>query len=361
MFVDKVQISIKAGDGGNGCCSFRREAFLPKGGPDGGDGGNGGNVVFVAAPGEQSLLDFVYNGHFEAEKGINGKSKDMIGRRGKDVVIKVPPGTVIRSVETGEVLADIDSIDKEVIVAKGGKGGRGNSRFATSTNRAPREHEMGEKVESMRVELELKMIADIGLVGFPNAGKSTILSDISNANPKIAPYPFTTLHPVIGVMEYEDYSTLLVADVPGLIDGAHRNVGLGHTFLRHIERTKMLVYVLDAAGVDGRDPLQDLKTLKNELELYMKGLSARAGIVVANKNDLPESKENIKNLKKHLPKGLKLISISASTDGSFDELKNLIRTELEKRNIQHYFTPKNDPITNDGLDYDIEDPDDLDY
>ena len=360
MFVDKVQISIKAGDGGNGCCSFRREAFLPKGGPDGGDGGNGGNVVFVAAPGEQSLLDFVYNGHFEAEKGINGKSKDMIGRRGKDVIIKVPPGTVIRSVETGEVLADIDSIDKEVIVAKGGKGGRGNSRFATSTNRAPREHEMGEKVESMRVELELKMIADIGLVGFPNAGKSTILSDISNANPKIAPYPFTTLHPVIGVMEYEDYSTLLVADVPGLIDGAHRNVGLGHTFLRHIERTKMLVYVLDAAGVDGRDPLQDLKTLKNELELYMKGLSARAGIVVANKNDLPESKENIRNLKKHLPKGLKLISISASTDGSFDELKNLIRAELEKRNIKHYFAPKNDPIDDDVPEYDIEDIDDLD-
>ena len=360
MFVDKVQISIKAGDGGNGCCSFRREAFLPKGGPDGGDGGNGGNVVFVAAPGEQSLLDFVYNGHFEAEKGINGKSKDMIGRRGKDVVIKVPPGTVIRSVETGEVLADIDSIDKEVIVAKGGKGGRGNSRFATSTNRAPREHEMGEKVESMRVELELKMIADIGLVGFPNAGKSTILSDISNANPKIAPYPFTTLHPVIGVMQYEDFSTLLVADVPGLIDGAHRNVGLGHTFLRHIERTKMLVYVLDAAGVDGRDPLEDLKTLKNELELYMKGLSARAGIVVANKNDLPESKENIKNLKKHLPRGLKLISISAATDGSFDELKTLIRTELEKRNIKHYFTPKNDPITNEDLEYDIDDLDDID-
>ncbi|MBP5183412.1 MAG: GTPase ObgE [Lentisphaeria bacterium] len=359
MFVDKVQISIKAGDGGSGCCSFRREAFLPKGGPDGGDGGNGGNVIFQAAPGEQSLLDFVYNGHFEAEKGVNGKSKDMIGRKGKDVIIKVPPGTVIRNVETGEVLADIDSAEKSVVVARGGRGGKGNARFATSTNRAPRERELGEKVESMRVELELKMIADIGLVGFPNAGKSTILAGISNANPKIAPYPFTTLHPVIGVVQYDDFSTLLVADVPGLIDGAHRNVGLGHTFLRHIERTKMLVYVLDAAGVDGRDPLEDLKTLKKELELYMEGLSARAGIVVANKKDLPESAENIRNLKKHLPKGLKLITVSALTDPDLTELKNLIRTELEKRNIPYYFTPRCAPITEEDLASGV-DPDEMD-
>lgn len=337
MFVDKAIITVKAGDGGKGCCSFRREAFIPKGGPDGGDGGNGGNVVIVAAPGEQSLQEFVYNRHFEAEKGIDGKSKDMIGRRGKDVKIKVPPGTIVRNSFTGEVLADIDTPDKEVIIARGGKGGRGNSRFATSVNRAPREHEPGEKVEQIELELELKLIADIGFVGFPNAGKSTLLSVLSNANPKIAPYPFTTLHPVIGVMSFPDEKNILLADVPGLLDGAHRNVGLGHTFLRHIERTKMLCYVLDSAGVDGRDPVSDLKILKNELEHYMKGLSKRVGVVIANKNDLEESKEKIKEIKRHLPRGVKFIALSAATDGSFEDLKLLLRETLERRILEEKY------------------------
>ena len=248
MFIDKAQITIKAGNGGNGCCSFRREAFIPKGGPDGGDGGDGGNVVFAAAPGEQSLQDFIFNHRFAAQNGQPGKGKDMHGRNGADVIIKVPPGTLIRNAETGELLADIDSPDKSVTVLYGGKGGRGNRKFATSVNRAPREHEPGEKTEPMEVELELKMLADIGLVGFPNAGKSTLLSCISNANPKIAPYPFTTRHPVIGLVKMPDFSTYLVADVPGLLDGAHENVGLGHEFLRHIERTRMLLYVLDKIG-----------------------------------------------------------------------------------------------------------------
>ena len=317
MFIDKAEITIKAGNGGNGCCSFRREAFIPKGGPDGGDGGNGGNVVFVAAPGEQSLQDFIFNRRFAAQNGIPGKSKDMHGRNGANVLIKVPPGTIVRNLETGEIMADIDTPDKQVVVLYGGKGGRGNRRFATSVNRAPREHEPGEKTEPVAVELELKMIADIGLVGFPNAGKSTLLSCISNANPKIAPYPFTTRHPVIGQVEMPDFSTYLVADVPGLLDGAHRNVGLGHEFLRHIERTKMLLYVLDMAGVDGRNPVDDLKVLQNELELYLKGLSERAVFVIANKMDLPESADNLKELKKNLPKGLKVIPISAANDGSY--------------------------------------------
>ncbi len=331
MFVDKAQITIKAGDGGNGCCSFRREAFVPKGGPDGGDGAYGGNVVFMAAPGEQSLMDFVFTRHFVAKNGGNGKGKDMHGRNGKDIVINVPPGTIIRNAETGEVLADIDTPNKEVIVLHGGKGGRGNARFATSVNRAPREHEPGEKTEPLLVDLELKLIADIGLVGFPNAGKSTLLSAISNANPKIAPYPFTTLHPVIGVVEFPDFSTFLMADIPGLLDGAHRNIGLGHEFLRHIERTKALLYVLDMAGVDGRNPVDDLKVLQNELELYMKGLSTRAVIIVANKMDLPESADNLKVLKRKAPKHLKIIPLSAATDESFDKLKETIRDVLVRQ------------------------------
>ncbi len=329
MFIDKAQITVKAGNGGNGCCSFRREAFIPKGGPDGGDGGNGGNVVFEAAPGEQSLQDFIFNHRFAAQNGQPGKGKDMHGRNGSDVVIKVPPGTLIRNAETGELIADIDTPYKRVTILYGGKGGRGNRKFATSVNRAPREHEPGEKTEPLEVELELKMLADVGLVGFPNAGKSTLLSCISNANPKIAPYPFTTRHPVIGLVKMPDYSTFLVADVPGLLDGASENVGLGHEFLRHIERTKMLIYVLDMAGVDGRNPSDDLKVLKRELELYQKGLSKRALYVVANKMDLPESAENLKELRKKV-RGLKIIPVSAATDGSFEELKEQLQLGLFK-------------------------------
>ena len=330
MFIDKAQITIKAGNGGNGCCSFRREAFIPKGGPDGGDGGNGGNVVFAAAPGEQSLQDFIFNHRFAAQNGQPGKGKDMHGRNGMDVIIKVPPGTLIRNAETGELLADIDSPDKRVTVLYGGKGGRGNRKFATSVNRAPREHEPGEKTEPMEVELELKMLADIGLVGFPNAGKSTLLSCISNANPKIAPYPFTTRHPVIGLVKMPDFSTFLVADVPGLLDGAHENVGLGHEFLRHIERTRMLLYVLDMAGVDGRNPVDDLKVLQQELELYQKGLSKRAAFIIANKMDLPESAENLKLLRKKAPKRLKIIPVSAAIDGSFEDLKEQLQLSLNE-------------------------------
>ncbi len=329
MFVDRAEITVKAGNGGNGCCSFRREAFVPKGGPNGGDGGDGGDVVFVASTGELTLSDFVFNRHFSAENGGDGRSKDMHGRRGQNLVIKVPLGTIIRNKETGDVLADIDEAGAEVVIAKGGRGGRGNARFATPSNRAPREHEPGEKTEPVEVELELKMLADIGLVGFPNAGKSTLLSRISNANPKIAPYPFTTRHPVIGLVKMPDFSTFLVADVSGLLDGAHDNVGLGHEFLRHIERTKMLLYVLDMAGIDGRNPADDLKVLKRELELYQKGLSKRAVYVIANKMDLPESAENLKELKKKV-RGLTILPVSAENDPSFEELKEKLQLALQE-------------------------------
>jgi len=330
MFVDRAEITVKAGNGGNGCCSFRREAFVPKGGPNGGDGGDGGDVVFVASTGELTLSDFVFNRHFTAENGGDGRSKDMHGRRGRDLVIKVPLGTIIRNKETGDILADIDEAGAEVVIAKGGRGGRGNARFATPSNRAPREHEPGETTEPIELGLELKLIADIALVGYPNAGKSTLLSRISNAHPKVAAYPFTTLHPVIGVMEYPDFRKVTVADIPGLIDGAHLNRGLGHYFLRHIERTKLLIYLVDLGGVDGRDPNDDVRILKNELEAYMEGLSSRAKIVLANKTDLVENQDVIDDFILNAEDGLEVIPISAMNDASFDQVKQRIRELLDE-------------------------------
>ena len=330
MFVDRAEITVKAGNGGNGCCSFRREAFVPKGGPNGGDGGDGGDVVFVASTGELTLSDFVFNRHFTAENGGDGRSKDMHGRRGQNLVIKVPLGTIIRNKETGDILADIDEAGAEVVIAKGGRGGRGNARFATPSNRAPREHEPGEQTEPLELGLELKLIADVALVGYPNAGKSTLLSRISNAHPKVAAYPFTTLHPVIGVMEYPDFRKVTVADIPGLIDGAHLNRGLGHYFLRHIERTKLLIYLVDLGGVDGRDPNDDVRILKNELEAYMEGLSSRAKIVLANKTDLVENQDVIDDFILNVEDGLEVIPISAMNDASFDQLKQRIRELLDE-------------------------------
>ncbi len=330
MFVDRAEITVKAGNGGNGCCSFRREAFVPKGGPNGGDGGDGGDVIFVASTGELTLSDFVFNRHFSAENGGDGRSKDMHGRRGQNLIIKVPLGTIIRNKETGDVLADIDEAGAEVVIAKGGRGGRGNARFATPSNRAPREHEPGEVTEPLELGLELKLIADVALVGYPNAGKSTLLSRISNAHPKVAAYPFTTLHPVIGVMEYPDFRKVTVADIPGLIDGAHLNKGLGHYFLRHIERTKLLIYLVDLGGVDGRDPNDDVRVLKNELEAYMEGLSSRAKIVLANKTDLVENQDAIDDFILNAEDGLEVIPISAMNDASFDQVKQRIRELLDE-------------------------------
>ena len=330
MFVDRAEITVKAGNGGNGCCSFRREAFVPKGGPNGGDGGDGGDVIFVASTGELTLSDFVFNRHFSAENGGDGRSKDMHGRRGQNLVIKVPLGTIIRNKETGDILADIDEAGAEVVIAKGGHGGRGNARFATPSNRAPREHEPGEVTEPLELGLELKLIADVALVGYPNAGKSTLLSRISNAHPKVAAYPFTTLHPVIGVMEYPDFRKVTVADIPGLIDGAHLNKGLGHYFLRHIERTKLLIYLVDLGGVDGRDPNDDVRVLKNELEAYMEGLSSRAKIVLANKTDLVENQDQIDEFILNTEDGLEVIPISAQNDASFDQVKQRIRELLDE-------------------------------
>ncbi len=330
MFIDKVKIKVKGGDGGNGCSSFRREKFIPKGGPDGGDGGKGGNVILEASVNEQSLVDLSFVRHYEAGRGDNGKGKDLIGRTGQDVVVKVPVGTVVTNIETGEFLGDLNEPGMRLVVAHGGSGGWGNRHFSTSTNRAPRRCNPGTPGEELQVELELKIIADVGLVGYPNAGKSTLIGVISNARPKVAPYPFTTLNPVVGIVEFDDYTRMTVADIPGLIDGASENVGLGHEFLRHIERTVVLVYVLDMSGIDGRNPWDDFTSLKHELNMYQKNLSRRGAIVVANKMDVPGSRENLIRFKEEFPSlRLPVVEMSAALGEHVDEFLVLLKRKVE--------------------------------
>jgi len=337
MFVDKIKISVKGGDGGNGCCSFRREKFVPYGGPNGGDGGDGGSVIIIAETNERSLLDYVYQRHYEAKSGENGKGSDQYGKCGADVVLKVPVGTVIKDLDNNNrIILDLDEQGKRYVIAQGGKGGRGNMHFVSSTNRAPRRCDPGTEGELKHLELELKTIADIGLVGFPNAGKSTLLSAVSAAKPKIAPYPFTTLHPMVGIVEFDDFTRISIADMPGLIDGAHDNVGLGHNFLKHIERTKLLLFVIDMSGLDGREPLQSYQVLKNELELYMKGLSSRPAIIAANKMDIPESQANLDAFKKEIY-DVPIVPISAKDKINLDELLRLLKLKLEKL---HFDTSK---------------------
>ncbi len=282
MFVDRAKIFVASGHGGSGCVSFRREKFLPKGGPDGGDGGDGGNVIIVGDPHMRSLLDFKGGKHFRAQRGEHGKGANRHGRKGKDVIIRVPPGTMVYDADTGKLLADICSPDDRVVVARGGKGGKGNARYVTPTHQAPREWEPGEPGEERTLILELKLIADVGLVGLPNAGKSTLLSRLSKARPKIADYPFTTLHPNLGVVKYKNYTSFVIADIPGLIEGAHEGKGLGHEFLRHIERTRALVILID---VQSEDPLQDYHTLFHELESYNPALLQKPRIVTFSKVD----------------------------------------------------------------------------
>ncbi len=325
MFVDKATITVKGGNGGHGCCSFRREKFIPKGGPDGGNGGGGGHVILKTTTGQQSLIDFRYTRHFAAPNGPGGKGKDLHGRKAPDITLMVPIGTVVTDKLTGELIIDMAEEGQEFVIARGGKGGRGNTSFATNFNRAPRETEPGEEGEEREIVMELKTIADIGLVGFPNAGKSTLISAISAARPKVAAYPFTTLNPVVGVVDLPNFERLTIADIPGLIDGAHANVGLGHAFLKHIERTHVLAFVLDMAGVDGRLPWEDFRHLQQELELYMPGLSKRPSIVIANKMDLAESLENFELLKEELSSEvIEIIPISAA-EGDTPDLKEKLR------------------------------------
>ena len=323
MFLDEVKIYVRSGDGGNGLVAFRREKYVPKGGPAGGDGGRGANVVFIVDEGLRTFMDYRYQKKFVAPNGENGMSKGMHGRKSKDLYLKVPPGTVIRDTDTGEVLADLVEHEQEVIVARGGRGGRGNCRFATPSNPAPEIAENGEPGEERNLTLELKLMADVGLVGFPSVGKSTLLSITSKAKPKIADYHFTTLAPNLGVVETKDHRSFVMADLPGLIEGASQGVGLGHQFLRHIERTKVIVHVIDMSATDGRDPYEDYKVINAELGEYNMRLLERPQIVVANKMDIPVASENLVEFKKRLAEDgedVDIVEISAFTRNNIDNL-----------------------------------------
>ena len=323
MFLDEVKIFVRSGDGGNGLVAFRREKYVPKGGPAGGDGGRGANVVFIVDEGLRTFMDYRYQKKFVAPNGENGMSKGMHGRKSKDLYLTVPPGTVIRDTDTGEVLADLVEHEQEVIVARGGRGGRGNCRFATPSNPAPEIAENGEPGEERNLTLELKLMADVGLVGFPSVGKSTLLSITSKAKPKIADYHFTTLAPNLGVVETKDHRSFVMADLPGLIEGASQGVGLGHQFLRHIERTKVIVHVIDMSATDGRDPYEDYKVINAELGEYNMRLLERPQVVVANKMDIPIASENLVEFKKRLAEDgedVDIVEISAFTRNNIDNL-----------------------------------------
>lgn len=320
MFYDQAKIFVKGGDGGNGVVAFRREKYVPEGGPAGGDGGSGGSVIFVGDEGLRTLVDFRYQKHYKADRGEHGAGKNMHGRSGDDLTVKVPIGTVIKEAETGLVLADITQQGQQVVVAKGGRGGRGNTKFVSSLNRAPSLAENGEPGEERWLELELKLLADVGLVGFPNVGKSTLISTVSAARPKIANYHFTTLEPNLGVVRLDERQSFVIADIPGLIEGAHEGAGLGHDFLRHTERTRLLIHVLDISGSEGRDPLDDFDIINRELALYKPELAKRPMVIAANKLDLPGGEEHLQHLKEKIGDEYPIFPISAVTSQGLDPL-----------------------------------------
>lgn len=330
MFYDKTKINIKAGDGGSGCVAMRREKYVAEGGPWGGDGGRGGSIILEGDEGLNTLVDFRYKRHFKSNRGQHGMGKGMHGRSGEDTVLRVPVGTIIRNAETNEIIADIVEPQQQVVVAKGGRGGRGNMRFATAQNKAPTIAEKGEPGEELWISLELKLIADVGLVGFPNAGKSTIISSVSAAKPKIADYPFTTLVPNLGVVRLSDGESFVMADIPGLIEGAHQGVGLGHEFLRHVERTRLLIHVLDTAGTEGRDPVEDFHVINRELAQYDERLAKRPMVIAANKLDLPEAEENLKRLQQELGDKYEIFAVSAATVQGLDKLMQRVGELLKE-------------------------------
>ncbi len=353
MFVDRAEITIKSGDGGNGVVSFRREKYVPDGGPDGGNGGKGGDIVFVVDSGMRTLMDFRYSSTFSAERGGDGSSRKSTGKNGQDCVIRVPPGTVIIDAKTDRVVADLSGDTQTFVAAKGGKGGKGNCEFKSSVRRAPNFAQPGFKGKQRKVILELKSIADVGLVGFPNVGKSTILSVMTKARPKIANYHFTTVRPNLGVVEVVRGESFVMADIPGLIEGASQGIGLGHDFLRHVERTRMIVHVVDVSSSEGRHPIDDYKAIQRELELYNPVLARRPTVVLANKVDSvmdEEAREDFKNF--ILAEGLTLFEVSAATGQNLEEAMKYVTSELSKIPAV--------PFIEDIADYDDLDYEDID-
>jgi len=329
MFVDEVTIRIKAGDGGNGCLAFRREKFVPRGGPSGGDGGRGGDIYMVGSIHHNTLLHFRYNPEHTAGRGRHGEGSNRTGRSGESIELPVPVGTVVYDADSGDLLHDFTHPDERFLVARGGRGGRGNQHFASSTNQAPTHHEPGHAGEEKRLRLELKLLADVGLVGFPNAGKSTLISRISAAKPKIADYPFTTLEPNLGVVPMPDQRTFVVADIPGLIEGAHEGHGLGIQFLRHVERTRLLLHLVDVSKMSGREPLSDFKIILKELESFSPQLAAKKMFVVATKMDVAQDPKRAQSLQRAARRrGLPFFKISAVTGKGVSELVQAVAGEV---------------------------------
>ena len=366
MFADRAKIYIRSGKGGDGHVSFRRELYVPNGGPDGGDGGRGGDVIFEVDKGLNTLVDFRHKTKYKAQDGEEGGKKRCHGKDAKDLILKVPEGTVIREAETNKVIADMSGENQRQIILKGGKGGLGNMHFATSTMQVPKYAQPGKPAQELWVNLGLKVIADVGLVGFPNVGKSTFLSRVTNAQPKIANYHFTTLSPNLGVVDLEGAKGFVIADIPGLIEGASEGVGLGHEFLRHVERTKMMIHVVDAAGIEGRDPVEDIYKINAELEAYNKEISMRPQVIAANKVDLiySEDEDPIQRLRDEFePKGIKVFPISGVTGEGLSDLLYYVNNELQKLDDkpivfeQEYF-PEEEIIHMD-LPYTVEKEDDV--
>jgi GTP-binding protein len=321
-FVDRVEIFVKGGNGGDGCLSFRREKYVPRGGPDGGNGGRGGNVILRASASANNLADLSFRRHWEAERGEHGMSKNMTGADGKDLVILLPPGTIVRDREHGFIIKDLTEVGTEVVIARGGKGGKGNLAFQTSTHQTPREFERGHPGEERWLQLELKLIADVGLIGLPNAGKSTLLSRLSRARPEIAHYPFTTKYPNLGICWFDADHSCIIADIPGLIEGAHAGVGLGHEFLRHVERTRLLVHLVECQPMDGSDPIANYHTIRKELELYSPKLAARDEIVVLSKCELMDTTSLQKEMSDQI--GKPVLAISSATGQGLSQLTTTI-------------------------------------
>ena len=368
MFADRAKILIRSGKGGDGHCSFRRELYVPNGGPDGGDGGHGGDLIFEVDEGLNTLVDYRHKRKFAAEDGEQGGKRRCHGKDGKDLVLRVPEGTVIKESVTGKVIADMSGENRRQVVLKGGRGGLGNQHFATSTMQVPKYAQPGQPARELEVNLELKVIADVGLIGFPNVGKSTLLSRVTNAEPKIANYHFTTLNPNLGVVDLDGAKGFVMADIPGLIEGASEGVGLGHEFLRHIERTKLMIHVVDAAGSEGRDPVDDIHKINAELHAYNAEIASRPQVIAANKIDLiyddGESENPVERLKKEFePQGIKVFPISGVTGAGIKELLYYVSTEIEKLDVAPIiFEPEYFPdeeLINLDLPYTVEKEDDM--